>query len=79
MITTIIASVADGILMTANEVELHRREKGGTALAIATEIRIVVNDGEIHAEGGSLEFIPSWDIDEWQARPISFQLLRNKK
>ena len=31
---------ADGIFMTRNEVELYRKEKGSTALIIATEISL---------------------------------------
>lgn len=46
----------DAILMTSNEVALHTREAGHTALAIVSGIVIVRSDDDIRCVGGTLEF-----------------------
>ena len=45
---------ADTILMTANEVELHRKEKGQTALAIVSFIKLTKGE-KLTAAGGILD------------------------
>jgi hypothetical protein len=67
---------ADGILMTANEVELHRREKGNTALIIVSSIRLSEQNGAYSSSGGNVEWLLGWDIDEWSHEPTAFRVIR---
>lgn len=67
---------ADGILMTANEVELHRNEKGDTALIIVSSIRLLEQNGAYSSSGGNVEWLLGWDIDEWLHEPTAFRLTR---
>jgi len=69
---------ADGILMTANEVALHRNEKGSTALAIVSSIRLVEQGGAYSCSGGTVEWLPGWDIDEWSHEPTAFRVTRTQ-
>lgn len=64
------------ILMTKNEVELHRKEKGKTILAIVSKIKLERDKKYSAASGGFLEILENWDIDSWQIEPITFQLKR---
>ncbi len=64
------------IMMTKNEVELHRKEKGSTALIVVSRIKLMRENGEPRAEGGELEALLKWDIDEWSANPIAYQVSR---
>jgi len=64
----------DAIFMTHNEVDLHRAEKGRTALFIVSEIRLLTEDGEREAVGGKLQVFIGWDIDEWQLTPTTFRV-----
>lgn len=66
----------DAILMTKNEVDLHRNEKGSTALIIVSQIRLVQVDGIYAVEGGKPEIMIGWDIDNWQLEPTAFRLSR---
>ncbi len=70
------ASDADSILMTKNEVNLHRREKGGTALAIVTNIVLSDRSVSARADGGVLEFLFPWDIEAWSVLPIAYKVSR---
>ena len=70
------SSDPSAILMTANEVELHRSEKGSTTLAIVSEIKLVKSTPPT-ASGGKLEVLIGWDIDQWQATPTAFRVERN--
>ena len=65
----------NAILMTANEVDLHRLEKGSTTLAIVSEIKLVKSTPPT-ASGGKLEMMIGWDIDEWLATPTAFRVER---
>jgi len=65
----------NAILMTANEVALHRLEKGSTTLAIVSEIKLVKSTPPT-ASGGKLEMMIGWDIDEWLATPTAFRVER---
>jgi hypothetical protein len=64
------------ILMTANEVELHRREKGETGLIIVSNIRLTKSNGIYSCSGGDLEWLLGWDIDEWLQEPTAFRVTR---
>ena len=61
--------------MTANEVELHRKNKGSTALAIVSSIKLTRGDAPT-ANGGRLEMQIDWDIDEWLAIPTAYRMER---
>lgn len=67
---------ADAILMTRNEVELHRAEQGATALLVVTKIRLSLVDGNYTASGGELDCMLGWDIGQWTAEPTAFRLTR---
>ncbi|CUH46438.1 hypothetical protein RUA4292_00604 [Ruegeria atlantica] len=67
---------ADAILMTRNEVELHRTEKGTTSLMIVSGIRLDRVGGEYSASGGTLEALDSWDVDEWMLEATAFRVSR---
>lgn len=67
---------ADAILMTRNEVDLHRAQKGTTALVVVTKIRLSQADGVYAASGGELDCMLGWDIEQWVAEPTAFRLTR---
>lgn len=67
---------AEAILMTRNEVDLHAKEKGSTCLIIVSRIRLQKCEGEYEAEGGDLEALMGWDIDEWSREPTAFRVIR---
>lgn len=60
--------------MTRNEVELHRREVGRTALITVTEIRLAQAPDGVTAVGGNCCCRMGWDISEWEATPLAFKL-----
>ena len=62
-------NIVDSIRMTHNEVELHKREKGMTALAIVSSIKFMKRGENARCEGGTLEFLPAWEIDKWKIKP----------
>lgn len=66
----------DSIVMTKNEVELHRAEKGVTGLIIVSKIFLDKSKDIPEASGGTLEVLLHWDIDIWATDPIAFQLTR---
>ena len=66
----------DVIMMTKNEVDLHRREKGRTGLIVVSRIRLDRNPSGPIARGGDIEVLLDWDIDAWIADPIAFRLSR---
>lgn len=67
----------DSVLMTRNEVELHRNEKGQTGLVVVYGIRLKKGASDPEASGGSVEALLCWDIDEWRAEPVAYQLHRS--
>lgn len=73
------SDICDAIIMTKNEVELHRREKGATALAVVSSIRLDRKVQPVQAFGGSIEMLWEWDIDEWSSDAIAFQVKRPSK
>ena len=71
------SDTADAIAMTHGEVDLHRSNRGQTALMIVTGIRLSKNEEEAVASGGDLEPLIGWDIDEWTLKPTTFRVARN--
>ena len=63
----------NAILMTANEVNLHRRKKGQTALAIVSSIKLTKGEKPT-AAGGILDMQIAWDIDDWNIQPTAYRL-----
>lgn len=66
------------ILMTKNEIELHRAEKNNTALVMVSEIELQ-RGSPASASGGKCEVLQGsdWDIDTWVVTPIAFRVERN--
>jgi hypothetical protein len=65
----------DAVLMTRNEVELHRAEKGNTALCIVYGIRLT-GSGEFRAAtGGMLRMLWEWEIDSCDLEPVAYRVL----
>lgn len=70
------SDLCDVIMMTKNEVELHRREKGRTGLIIVSRIQLDREELGPSATRGKLEALLEWDVDAWMAEPIAFRLSR---
>lgn len=70
------SDLCDSVLMTKNEVNLHRKHKGSTGLLIVSKIRLSRGDGGPFATGGEIEALLNWDIDKWISEPIAFQISR---
>ena len=66
----------DALLMTQNEVNLHRSQKGQTALVVVTDIELINRAGKPIAQGGKVHVEVGWDIDDWEITPIAYRLLR---
>jgi hypothetical protein len=64
------------IFMTRNEVELHRREAGTTALMIVSRIQLDRQVDPPRASGGELVAEIGWDIETWEIAPMAFRLSR---
>ena len=62
------------VAMPRNEVDLHRREKGNTALFVVYRIRLVGPEGRQRAEGGVVKAFIGWDIDEWTVEPTQYRV-----
>ena len=73
------SDTTDALLMTRNEVELHRKEKGNTALFVVRRIRLVDRDGDTVAVGGHVEDLVGWDIDECLVVPTAFRVERPRR
>lgn len=69
------SDLCDSVLMTKNEINLHRNHKGSTGLLIVSKIKLSRDDEPI-ATGGEIEDLLYWDIDEWISEPIAFQVSR---
>lgn len=72
------SDLCDSIMMTRNEVDLHRNEKGLTGLLIVSKIKLDRSEQAPSASGGEVEDLLEWDIDGWTADPIAFQVSRNR-
>ncbi len=70
------SSLVDSIMMTSNEVALHRNEAGTTALAIVSGIQFKVRGTNAVCDGGTLEYVYPWDIEEWSLEPKAFLVIR---
>lgn len=70
------SDAAQAIFMTRNEVELHRREAGATALLIVSGIRLDRKVDPPKAHGGELVAEIGWNIESWELAPIAFRLTR---
>ena len=64
----------DAVLMTHNEVNLHRSQKGQTALIVVSHIQLSNRAGKPTAHGGNVQVELGWDIDTWEATPIAYRL-----
>lgn len=67
---------ADAILMTSNEVELHRRECGQTALFIVSKILLSGSGTDYRADGGEVEVLLGWDIAGWLLEATTYRVTR---
>lgn len=72
------SDAANAINMTHGEVDLHRNNKGQTALLIVTGIRLQEEASNPMATGGTLEPHIGWDIDAWSVQPTAFRLIRGE-
>lgn len=70
------SDLCDSIMMTKNEVDLHRREKGSTALIIVSGIKLLKSENGPLAINGEVEALMQWDIDQWISSPIAYQVTR---
>ncbi len=62
--------------MTSNEVDLHRSEKGHTALIIVSSIKLSRDCEVPTASGGQVEPHLRWDIDLWVSEPMAFKVAK---
>jgi hypothetical protein len=69
----------NSVLMTRNEVDLHKAEKGKTGLVIVSKISLDKNIVPPLASGGVVDVMLPWDIDEWSAQPIAYQITKSHK
>ena len=70
------SSSVDSILMTANEVDIHKALLGKTALAIVSNIKLTERGDNPKCSGGELEYTSPWNITKWITKPISYQVGR---
>jgi hypothetical protein len=70
------SDLCDSVVMTKNEVALHRSEKGRTALILVSKIKLNRGETEVSAEEGVVEIIIPWDIDSWSSEATVFQVSR---
>jgi hypothetical protein len=70
------SDICNSVLMTRNEVNLHQKEKGLTGLIIVSNIKLI-RDEIITTNGGKLEALLGWNIDEWITEPVAFQVSRS--
>lgn len=70
------SEVCESVMMTRNEIELHRKEKGATGLLIVSGVQLDRNSEKLAAFGGVVEALLHWDIDEWMLECVAFQVRR---
>ena len=70
------SSIVDSIMMTSNEVELHKKEAGSTALAIVSGIKFIERGLNAVCIGGTIEYVYPWDIGAWSLEPKAFLVIR---
>jgi hypothetical protein len=66
----------DSVLMTYNEVELHRAEKGSTVMIIVSGITLARSGRSPVANGGEVWAGVGWDIESWIQKPTAFKVSR---
>ena len=69
----------DDILMTANEVELHRAEKWSTVIVIVSGIKLACSGDNLVASGGEAWGEVGWDIDTWSLTSKAYRVSRVRK
>jgi len=70
------SDLCDSVMMTKNEVDLHRSEKGSTGLIIVSAIKLLKSENGPIAKSGNIEALLQWDIDQWISSPIAYQVTR---
>lgn len=65
---------ADAIMMTRNEVNLHKLEQGRTGLVIVSSISLSQTGSDYTASGGNIIVDIGWDIHDWELEPLAFRL-----
>ena len=70
------ADTADQVLMTRNEVQLHKAESGRTGLIIVSGINLDRTQPEPAAAGGTVEALVPWDIRDWVVEALSYSVSR---
>lgn len=70
------SSQSDVIMLTANELALHRTERGSTILAIVFDIQLDRTPEGPRAAGGTLEWLAPWNPDEWAFEPTAYRAER---
>lgn len=70
------SDICKSIMMTKNEVTLHRQEVGNTALIIVSSIRLNRSSTPPQTSGGQLEALLSWNIDAWTLEPMAYRVSR---
>lgn len=63
----------NSVLMTRREVDLHKNERGQTALAIVSEISLKKGQNPI-ASFGKIDVFIGWDIDDWELEPTAYKV-----
>lgn len=63
------------ILMTANELELHRAKHPNNVLLVVHDINLLPLRAK--ADGGQISCFESWDVSRCTLRPISYQCFLN--
>jgi hypothetical protein len=66
-------SIGEQIVLTKNEVAVHRARHPNNALIIVHSITLTRSPGNPSAEGGELVMLSPWEIVESQLRPLAFQ------
>ncbi|WP_084695935.1 MrcB family domain-containing protein [Arenimonas donghaensis] len=69
---------SDVILLTANELKLHRENMGSTALIIVSGIILDRIISPPSAAGGEIEIFAPWDPEEWEYAATAFRATRKK-
>lgn len=70
------SSDVDSVLMTKNEVALHEKEAGSTALAIVSNIKFIERGDNATCKGGVIEYFYPWDISRWTLQPQAYLVVR---
>jgi hypothetical protein len=73
------SELGDVIMVTKNELELHRKELGQTGLIVVSAIKLDRSSNPPTASGGQLAAELGWNIDDWDAAPIAYRLTRKSK